>query len=96
MRAASRPCRSSRRASAACPCTGVSGFIDATGKIYAQTELGRPATLLEEVSLLEGWTVYRELGDVFAYLVLAALAFAIGEAAARARRERAAEASRRS
>ena len=68
--------------------TGVSGFVDATGRIYAQTEIEQPAALLREVAMLGGTTVYREVGDVFAYLVLAALAFAIGEAVSRRRRER--------
>jgi apolipoprotein N-acyltransferase len=68
--------------------TGVSGFVDATGRIYAQTEVEQPAALLREVAMLGGTTVYREVGDVFAYLVLAALAFAVGEAVWRRRRER--------
>jgi apolipoprotein N-acyltransferase len=68
--------------------TGVSGFVDATGRITARSEVGRPAAMLEEVALHSGTTFYREAGDVFAYLVLAALAFAIGEALWRRRRER--------
>jgi apolipoprotein N-acyltransferase len=68
--------------------TGVSGFVDATGRIYAQTQIEEPAALLREVAMLQGTTVYREVGDVFAYLVLGALAFAIAEALWRRRRER--------
>jgi apolipoprotein N-acyltransferase len=68
--------------------TGVSGFVDATGRIVAASQLERPESLLHDVPLLRGTTVYRELGDVFAYLVLAVLAFVIGQAIVRARREK--------
>jgi len=38
--------------------------------------------------MLSGTTIYREIGDFFAYLVVATLAFAVGEPAARARRKK--------
>jgi apolipoprotein N-acyltransferase len=60
--------------------TGVSGFVDATGRIYAQIDLDRRGTLLESVAMMGGTTVYREVGDVFAYAVLLMLAFALFEA----------------
>ena len=68
--------------------TGISGFVDATGRIYAQTQLERPETLLREVAVLSGATVYRSIGDVFGYGVVALLLLALADALARARRER--------
>lgn len=68
--------------------TGVSGFVDATGRIYAQSRLERPETLLHEVAMLSGATVYRSVGDVFGYLVVLALLLAIADAIVRARRAR--------
>lgn len=59
--------------------TGVSAFIDATGRVYAKTYAVDPARdprpadkLLAEAALLEGGhTVYARVGDLFGYLCLA-------------------------
>jgi apolipoprotein N-acyltransferase len=60
--------------------TGVSAFVDATGKVYAKTKSYDPvatpgvppASLLEEVAMMpEGRTVYAAVGDLFGTLNLA-------------------------
>lgn len=55
--------------------TGVSTFVSATGRVYRKsivvdpvTEKVPPVTLLDEVAMLEGRTVYGVIGDLFAYL----------------------------
>jgi apolipoprotein N-acyltransferase len=62
--------------------TGVSAYVDASGRVYAKTLSYDPvvtpgvppSTLLEEVALLPGSeTVYAAVGDLFGYLDLAAL-----------------------
>lgn len=60
--------------------TGVSAYVDATGKIYAQTYSNDPLKkpraadkILVEVALIEGGhTIYAAIGDVFGYLNIAA------------------------
>ena len=62
--------------------TGVSAFVDATGKVFAKTYAVDPGRdprgadkLLAEVALLEGGhTVYSAVGDVFGYLCAAVTA----------------------
>jgi apolipoprotein N-acyltransferase len=68
--------------------TGVSGYVDAAGRIYRRSEVDTESAMLEEVALLNGTTFYREAGDVFAYLVLAGLAYVLGEAVWRWRKEK--------
>jgi len=62
--------------------TGISTFIDATGKVLSKTKAVDPvetpgvppATLLGEMTMLEGGgTVYAVVGDLFGYLNLAVL-----------------------
>lgn len=56
--------------------TGVSAYVDATGRVFAKTYSVDPATnpkpadkIIAEVALLEGGhTVYAAVGDVFGYL----------------------------
>jgi apolipoprotein N-acyltransferase len=55
--------------------TGISAFIDPWGRVRASSGLFEEAVLSEEVSPLRVSTLYRQLGDVFAYAcVLIALA----------------------
>jgi apolipoprotein N-acyltransferase len=62
--------------------TGVSAHIDATGRVRAQTQSVDPAeqppappeTLLVELAMLPGGSIYREVGDLFGFLCLLALA----------------------
>ncbi|MBI2894271.1 MAG: apolipoprotein N-acyltransferase [Deltaproteobacteria bacterium] len=53
--------------------TGVSGFIDATGKIAKHTRTFRKATIDGDVRLLEGETAYARMGDVVPWACLALL-----------------------
>ena len=50
--------------------TGISGFVDLTGRIYARTGQWTQETLVREVPLVKdrGRTVYLAIGDAFAYL----------------------------
>jgi apolipoprotein N-acyltransferase len=48
--------------------TGITGTIDATGRIGAMTELFTEAYVLEEIILKDIRTFYTEYGDLFAYL----------------------------
>jgi apolipoprotein N-acyltransferase len=43
--------------------TGVSCFVDANGRILSETALTRAETLLEEVPMMDSWTLYQVLGD---------------------------------
>lgn len=64
--------------------TGISGFIDATGRLVATTDLFVPATRAAALVPRTRTTVYTRYGDVFAWLcaafVLAILARAASEA----------------
>lgn len=62
--------------------TGVSAFIDATGKVYQQTASFdpvvtpgvQPVSILNEAALLSGGeTIYAQVGDLFGYLNLAGI-----------------------
>jgi apolipoprotein N-acyltransferase len=77
--------------------TGVSAFIDATGRVYRQSDAvdpeltpGQgPVTLLDEVAMVEAHGLYGVLGDSFGYadaLALAALAVVAWRRARAARR----------
>src|SRR5262249_4966649 len=60
--------------------TGVSAYIDATGRVYRSgpsvdpllTSDAPPTPLLDEVALMEPTGLYGKVGDLFAYLNLAA------------------------
>ena len=51
--------------------TGISAFVDPTGKIVARTEQYQPALLIHRVPLLKGKTFYMMFGDWIGYLSLA-------------------------
>jgi apolipoprotein N-acyltransferase len=76
--------------------TGVSAFIDSTGKVYSKTRSFDPVitpgvppmTLLEPVAMLDsGPTVYAAVGDLFGYLCLGGVLTLIALAWRAARRE---------
>ncbi len=53
--------------------TGISGFIDPTGRIIAATPLFKDVVMTRTVPLLREMTVYARFGDVFAMACLAIL-----------------------
>jgi apolipoprotein N-acyltransferase len=57
--------------------TGISGVIDPYGRVIVRSELFVPATLTAEVRLLEPWTLYARIGDVFAYACAALTVLAL-------------------
>ncbi|WP_028313297.1 apolipoprotein N-acyltransferase [Desulfatibacillum aliphaticivorans] len=59
-----------RRAVARAANTGVSGFIDPTGKILAATNLFVEDTRTTSLPLLKTGTLYTELGDLFAFICM--------------------------
>jgi apolipoprotein N-acyltransferase len=61
--------------------TGISGFVDPYGRVLSRTEMFEPAALVEEVRLITSRTIYSRIGDLFAYLCLAATAGALLAAA---------------
>jgi apolipoprotein N-acyltransferase len=50
--------------------TGISGFVDITGKIIRTTDIFRPAYLAGEVGLGKNLTFYTKYGDVFSWACL--------------------------
>ncbi|MFO0748871.1 MAG: apolipoprotein N-acyltransferase [Myxococcota bacterium] len=70
--------------------TGVSAMIDPTGRINAQTSIDGAETLMEDVPLMHGRTVYAAVGDVFAWSLLVLL---VAEGLLAWKRRRAAAAS---
>ena len=67
--------------------TGISAFIDATGKVMSKTRSVDPVetpgvppeTLMDEMTMMEGGgTVYAAVGDLFSYLNLACLLLLLG------------------
>jgi len=57
--------------------TGISGIVDPYGRVVAQSAIFEQITLVEEVRLLTGRTVYSVIGDVVAYVALALTASAL-------------------
>jgi len=53
--------------------TGVSCFVDPVGRIVAETGLEEAETLLAEMPMMDGGTIYQSLGDWPAYLCLVCL-----------------------
>ncbi|MEJ2639785.1 MAG: apolipoprotein N-acyltransferase [Desulfosarcinaceae bacterium] len=51
--------------------TGISGYIDPTGKIQAQTDLFKDAAIDRSVVLMDIPTLYSRVGDLFAQICLA-------------------------
>jgi apolipoprotein N-acyltransferase len=69
--------------------TGISTFVSATGEVYKQgpvidaiREQAAPIYLFDRVAMLSGRTVYSVVGDLFAYLCCATLAFLLWRARA--------------
>lgn len=54
--------------------TGISAFVDAAGRIVGRSPLMEPATLIADVPMMRGDTVYARYGDWFAGLSLLAMA----------------------
>jgi apolipoprotein N-acyltransferase len=50
--------------------TGVSAFIDPTGRLTGATRLEDPELLVSEVPLMDGGTIYGAVGNLFATLLL--------------------------
>jgi apolipoprotein N-acyltransferase len=50
--------------------TGISGFIDPTGRIIAATPLFKDVVITRTVPILQEMTVYSRFGDVFAMACL--------------------------
>lgn len=48
--------------------TGISAFVDATGRIVSQSPLMEAATLIADIPMMGGETVYARLGDWFAWI----------------------------
>lgn len=53
--------------------TGITGIIDATGKISSSTEIFRKASLLGRIKILNIKTIYSRYGDIFAYFCLVSI-----------------------
>ena len=68
--------------------TGISGFIDPTGRISAPTGLFVDAVANQEVAALTRQSIYTRIGDAFAWLCLAAAALTIGARFIRSRHPR--------
>jgi apolipoprotein N-acyltransferase len=49
--------------------TGVSAFVDPTGRITGQTSMDGAETLTRDVPMMSGGTIYTRVGDLFSYLV---------------------------
>lgn len=69
--------------------TGVSAYVDAVGRIVAETGLEDPEILVEDVPMLRTSTLYRSYGELFAYVCLLVFALLCVGALARRRRRKA-------
>jgi len=67
--------------------TGISAFVDATGRVVQRIDRNQRGTALAEVPMMEGTTVYQVLGD-WPGAGSAAILMAIGIRSAWARRKR--------
>ncbi|MDO8734241.1 MAG: apolipoprotein N-acyltransferase, partial [Elusimicrobiota bacterium] len=50
--------------------TGVSGFIDPTGRIQSKTEIFTTTVLIDKIQPLQELTFYTKFGDIFTYLCI--------------------------
>jgi len=57
--------------------TGISGVVDPYGRVVAESAIFEQVTLVEQVRLLTGRTVYSVIGDVVAYVAIALTASAL-------------------
>ena len=53
--------------------TGITTFIDLTGKIRSETPLFQEKILIDEVGIIQNQTLYTKYGDVVAYVIIAML-----------------------
>ncbi|HRE89727.1 MAG TPA: apolipoprotein N-acyltransferase, partial [Myxococcota bacterium] len=53
--------------------TGISTFIDATGRLESTTRIDDAEVLIGDVALLPGGTLYAAIGNLFVWLLLAGL-----------------------
>jgi apolipoprotein N-acyltransferase len=51
--------------------TGISGIVDPYGRVVQQSGIFERATMIGEVRMLQGTTVYGRIGDLFAYICAA-------------------------
>ena len=51
--------------------TGISGVVDPYGRVVRETAIFEQGSVVEEVRLLTGKTIYARIGDVVAYASLA-------------------------
>ncbi|MBF0413712.1 MAG: apolipoprotein N-acyltransferase [Desulfamplus sp.] len=63
-----------RRAVARAANTGISGFIDQTGKIVQTSELFKDAALTQQLPSMNIKTTYTKFGDIFAFVCMFAIA----------------------
>ncbi len=68
--------------------TGISAFIDPTGRLNGATDMDYAEVLVADVPMMQGGTLYGAVGNLFAYLLLAGLIAHIGYGYWRARRAR--------
>jgi apolipoprotein N-acyltransferase len=61
-----------RRALVRAANTGISGFIDPSGRIIVSTPIFEDAAVTKDIPILREITFYTRFGDIFAYLCLAA------------------------
>jgi apolipoprotein N-acyltransferase len=57
--------------------TGISGFVDPYGRVLAKTDLFEPAVLIQDLRFIRERTIYSRVGDLVAWLSLAATAAAL-------------------
>lgn len=53
--------------------TGISAFVDATGRIVERSPLMEESILISDVPMMKGKTIYARLGDWFSWLMLLAV-----------------------
>ncbi len=66
-----------RRALVRAANTGISGFIDPSGRITASTPLFEDAAMTRDIPILNEKTLYTRFGDLFAFICLAAAALTL-------------------
>jgi apolipoprotein N-acyltransferase len=57
--------------------TGMSAAIDPLGRVRVRGGVGETVTLDQEVSPMQVWTVYKQIGDVFAFVCVAVTGLAV-------------------
>ena len=53
--------------------TGISTFVDATGRVNATTRIEDPEILIADVAMLPGGTLYSSIGNLFVWLLALSL-----------------------